>query len=94
MRFHPAKPAEIRLGGEAAPRDRAVRYGTLALAHQQAGTLDGAIDATNKAADLIDQGIHSQRGIERLQEVRKAFAPHHAEAKVKEASERIVALAA
>lgn len=79
---------------EAAPRDRAVRYGTLALAYQQAGDLDGALDATNKAADLIDQGIHSQRGIERLQKVRKGLAPHRTEARVKEVSERIAALAA
>ena len=79
---------------EAAPRDRAVRYGTLALAHQQTGNLDGALDASNKAADLIDQGIHSQRGIERLQEVRRGFASHRAEPRVKEAAERIAVLAA
>ncbi|MFG2224512.1 transcriptional regulator [Streptomyces sp. NPDC048644] len=79
---------------EAAPRDRAVRYGTLALAHQQTGDLDGALEATHKAADLIDQGIHSRRGVERLEEVRRAFRPHQREAKVREASERIAALAA
>ncbi|MFJ8078484.1 transcriptional regulator [Streptomyces sp. NPDC096176] len=55
----------------AAPRDQAVRCGTLALAYQQAGDLDGALDATDRALGLIDTGIHTQRGIERLQEVRK-----------------------
>ncbi|WP_328912731.1 MULTISPECIES: transcriptional regulator [unclassified Streptomyces] len=79
---------------EAAPRDRAVRYGTLALAHQQTGNLDGALDATHKAADLIDRGIHTRRGVERLQEVRRGFGPHRTEPRVREASERITALAA
>lgn len=79
---------------QAAPRDRAVRYGTLALAYEQTGDLDGALDSTHKAADLIDQGIHSQRSIERLHEVRTALRPHSNESKVREASERITALAA
>ncbi|MET9087197.1 transcriptional regulator [Streptomyces sp. NPDC004237] len=79
---------------QAAPRDRAVRYGTLALAHQKVGDLDGALEATHKAADLIDQGIHSQRGVERLQEVRRGFTAHRNEARVKDANARIAALAA
>lgn len=79
---------------EAAPRDRAVRYGTLALAHQQTGDLDGALEATHRAADLIEEGIHSHRSVERLQEVRRAFNPHRNESRVREASERIAALAA
>ncbi|MCB5910924.1 hypothetical protein [Streptomyces pinistramenti] len=58
------------------------------------GDLDGALEATHKAADLIDQGIHSRRGVERVEEVRRAFRPHQQEAKVREASERIAALAA
>lgn len=89
-----ATAALERSVAHAAPRDRAVRYGTLALAHQKTGDLDGALDATDKAADLIDQGIHSQRGIERLHEVRRAFAAHRNEPRVKEASERIATLAA
>ncbi|MBN3932417.1 transcriptional regulator [Streptomyces verrucosisporus] len=89
-----ATEALERSVNQAAPRDRAVRYGTLALAHQRNGDLDGALDATHKAAHLIEEGIHSQRGVERLQEVRKAFAPYRNEAKVKEASERIAALTA
>lgn len=79
---------------QAAPRDRAVRYGTLALAYQETGDLDGALDATNKAADLIDEGIHTRRGVERLHEVRSALRPHRSEARVREATERITALAA
>jgi tetratricopeptide (TPR) repeat protein len=83
---------------QAAPRDRAVRYGTLALAlalaYQQTGNLDGALDATHKAADLIEEGIHSQRSVERLHEVSRAFAPHRNESRVREASERIAVLAA
>jgi tetratricopeptide (TPR) repeat protein len=78
----------------AAPRDRAVRYGTLALAYQRTGDLDGALDATHKAADLMEEGIHSQRSVERLHEVRRAFTPHRNESRVREASERITALAA
>ncbi|WP_159037251.1 transcriptional regulator [Streptomyces specialis] len=76
------------------PRDRAVRYGTLALAYRRTGDLDGALDATHKAADLIDQGIHTQRGIERLHEVRTAIATHRSEPRVREAMERITTLAA
>ncbi|WP_190232952.1 transcriptional regulator [Streptomyces avicenniae] len=78
---------------QSAPRDRAVRYGTLALAYQQTGDLDGALDATHRAADLIDDGIRSQRSVERLQEVSRAFAPHRHEPRVQEASERIAAFA-
>lgn len=79
---------------EAAPRDKAVRYGTLALAYQKTGDLDGALDATYKAADLIEDGIHSRRGVERLEDVRRAFRPVKNEPKVREISERIAALAA
>ncbi|MBD0712312.1 MULTISPECIES: transcriptional regulator [unclassified Streptomyces] len=79
---------------EAAPRDKAVRYGTLALAYQEAGDLDGALDATHKAADLIEDGIHSRRGVERLEDVRRAFRPVKSEPKVRHVSERIAALAA
>ncbi|MEU2366518.1 transcriptional regulator [Streptomyces noursei] len=79
---------------EAAPRDKAVRYGTLAMAYQQAGDLDGALDAAHKAADLIEEGIHSRRGVERLEDVRRAFRTTKSEPKVREVSERIAALAA
>ncbi|NIY65498.1 transcriptional regulator [Streptomyces malaysiensis] len=76
-------------------RDQAVRCGALALAYQQAGDLDGALDATNRALDLIDNaGIHTQRGVERLREVNKALAPYRSEAKVTEVRARITALAA
>ncbi|WP_413115905.1 tetratricopeptide repeat protein [Streptomyces sp. CY1] len=76
-------------------RDQAVRCGALALAYQQAGDLDGALDATNRALDLIDNaGIHTQRGVERLREVYKALAPYRSEAKVTEVRARIAALAA
>ncbi|MBO8195593.1 transcriptional regulator [Streptomyces oryzae] len=76
----------------AAPRDKAVRYGTVALAYQRTGDLDGALEATHKAARLLEEGVHSRRGIERLEDVRKGFAPHRHEPRVKEASERITAL--
>ncbi|MGW8557198.1 transcriptional regulator [Streptomyces tubercidicus] len=89
-----ATAALERSVAEAAPRDKAIRYGTLALAYQQAGDLDGALDATHKAAGLIEEGIHSQRGVERLEDVRRAFRPVKNEPKVQEASERIAALAA
>ncbi|MFF4530754.1 transcriptional regulator [Streptomyces sp. NPDC001407] len=78
----------------AAPRDQAVRCGTLALAYHQAGDLDGALDATDRALRFIGTGIHTQRGVERLQEVRNALASHQSEPKVKEARARIVALSA
>ena len=78
----------------AAPRDRAVRCGTLALAYHQAGDLDGALDATDRAIRFISTGIHSQRGVERLQAVSKAMASRQAEPKVKEARARIASLAA
>ncbi|MCL7497409.1 hypothetical protein M8I34_39305 [Streptomyces sp. MCA2] len=67
---------------------------TLALAYQKTGDLDGALDATYKAADLIEDGIHSRRGVERLEDVRRAFRPVKSEPKVREVSERIAALAA
>ncbi|MFR9722507.1 transcriptional regulator [Streptomyces sp. MS19] len=89
-----ATEALERSVAQAAPRDRAVRYGTLALAYQQTGDLDGALDATHKAANLIEEGIHSQRSVERLQEVSRAFAPHRDESRVREMSERIAVLAA
>ncbi|MEU1906525.1 helix-turn-helix domain-containing protein [Streptomyces hygroscopicus] len=79
---------------QAARRDKAVRCGTLALAYQQIGDIDGALDATARALALIDEGIHTQRGVERLQEVRKAFAPHRSESRVREACARIAALVA
>ncbi|WP_148082188.1 hypothetical protein [Streptomyces botrytidirepellens] len=78
----------------AARRDQAVRCGALALAYQQAGDLDGALDATHRALDLIDTGIHTQRGMERLHEVHAAFAPQRREPKVNEARARITALIA
>ncbi|MGW2364986.1 transcriptional regulator [Streptomyces sp. NPDC001667] len=78
----------------AAPRDQAVRCGTLALAYHHAGDLDGALDATDRALRFIGTGIHTQRGVERLQEVRNALASHQSEPKVKEARARIAALAA
>ncbi|MEU2514301.1 transcriptional regulator [Streptomyces syringium] len=78
----------------AAPRDQAVRCGTLALAYQQAGDLDGALDATERAIKYISTGIHTQRGVERLQEVSKALASRRSEPRVKEARARIASLAA
>ncbi len=89
-----ATAALERSVAQATPRDRAVRYGTLALAYQEIGDLDGALDATHKAADLIAEGIHSERGRERLREVRGALRSHRDEARVREASERIASLAA
>ncbi|WP_370421937.1 transcriptional regulator [Streptomyces sp. QH1-20] len=78
----------------AAPRDQAVRCGTLALAYHQAGDLDGALDATDRAIKCLGTGIHTQRGVERLQEVSKALASHRSEHRVKEARARITSLAA
>ncbi|MEV8115160.1 transcriptional regulator [Streptomyces xiamenensis] len=87
-----ATEALERSVNQASPRDKAVRYGTLALAYQDAGNLDGALEATHKAADLIDAGIHSQRGVERLQDVRRALRPHRNESRVREVTERIASL--
>ncbi|PSJ29546.1 transcriptional regulator [Streptosporangium nondiastaticum] len=78
----------------AAPRDQAVRCGTLALAYQRAGDLDGALDATERAIKALSTGIHTQRGVQRLQEVSKALAGHRSEPRVKEARAHIASLAA
>lgn len=78
----------------AAPRDQAVRCGTLALAYQQTGDLDGTLDATDRAIEYISKGIHTQRGVERLQEVSKALGSRRSEPRVKEARARIASLAA
>lgn len=80
---------------QAPQRDQAVRCGSLSLAYQRAGDLDGALDAAHRALDLIDNGsIHTQRGVERLREVHKSLAPYRSEARVKEIRARITALAA
>jgi tetratricopeptide (TPR) repeat protein len=89
-----AVEALTRAVREAAPRDQAVRYSTLALAHQQTGELDGALEATGHALDLIEQGIRTQRGVERLQDVSKGFRPFaSSEPRVREAQMRVAAAA-
>ncbi|HCA84151.1 MAG TPA: transcriptional regulator [Streptomyces sp.] len=77
---------------KAAPRDKAVRSSRLAEARLAGGDLDGALDAANYGAELLEDKVSSVRALDRLKEFSEQLQPHHAVPAVREFHERLQAL--
>ncbi|MCE7080462.1 transcriptional regulator [Streptomyces sp. ST2-7A] len=60
----------------ALPRDKAVRTSRLAEARLQGSDLEGALDAANHGAELVENGVSSVRAVDRLQEFSAKLDPH------------------
>ncbi|MGW2007025.1 transcriptional regulator [Streptomyces nigrescens] len=77
---------------KAAPRDKAVRSSRLAEARLAGGDLDGALDAANYGADLLEDKVSSVRALDRLKEFSARLEPHKSVTAVREFRERLQAL--
>ncbi|MEV6319426.1 transcriptional regulator [Streptomyces sp. NPDC051776] len=77
---------------EAAPRDKAVRSGRLAEARLAGGDLEGALDAANYGAGLLEDNVSSVRALDRLKEFSARLEPHRSTLPVREFRERLQAL--
>ncbi|WP_431043078.1 transcriptional regulator [Streptomyces sp. P1-3] len=77
---------------EAAPRDRAVRSSRLAEARLAGGDLDGALDAANYGAGLLEDKVSSVRALDRLKEFSAQLEPHKSVPATREFRERLKAL--
>ncbi|MGW2646522.1 transcriptional regulator [Streptomyces sp. NPDC001393] len=77
----------------AAPRDKAVRSSRLAEARLIGGDLDGALDAANQGAHLLEGKVGSVRALDRLKEFSARLEPHRSVRSVREFRERLQALA-
>lgn len=78
----------------AAPRDKAVRSSRLAEARLAGGDLEGALDAANYGAALLEDKVSSVRALERLKEFSAQLEPHRAVPTVREFRERLQAVPA
>ncbi|MEU8567886.1 transcriptional regulator [Streptomyces pathocidini] len=78
----------------AAPRDKAVRSSRLAEARLAGNDLDGALDAANYGAELLEDKVSSVRALDRLKEFSDRLGPHQAVPAVREFHERVRALPA
>ncbi|MFG2514312.1 transcriptional regulator [Streptomyces sp. NPDC048584] len=76
----------------AAPRDRAVRCSRLAEARLAGGDLEGALDAANYGARLLEDSVNSVRALDRLKEFSAQLEPHKRVPVVREFRERLQAL--
>ncbi|MFJ1599928.1 transcriptional regulator [Streptomyces sp. NPDC088261] len=76
----------------AAPRDKAVRSSQLAEARLTGGDLDGALDAANYGAALLEDKVSSVRALDRLKEFSSQLDPHKAVWAVREFRERLQAV--
>jgi len=73
----------------AAPRDKAVRSSRLAEARLAGGDLEGALDAANYGAGLLEGTVSSVRALERLKEFSVRLEPHKHVLSVREFRERL-----
>ncbi|MBZ3916672.1 hypothetical protein [Streptomyces acidiscabies] len=78
----------------AAPRDKAVRSSRLAEARLAGGDLEGALDAANYGAELLEASVSSVRAVDRLKEFSARLEPSKAVPAVREFRERLQALPA
>ncbi|MET7483971.1 transcriptional regulator [Streptomyces sp. NPDC005538] len=78
----------------AAPRDKAVRSSRLAEARLAGGDLDGALDAANYGAELLECSVSSVRAVDRLKEFSVRLEPRKSVPAVREFRERLQALPA
>ncbi|MFH8771498.1 MULTISPECIES: transcriptional regulator [unclassified Streptomyces] len=76
----------------AAPRDKAVRSSRLAEARLAGGDLDGALDAANYGAELLEDEVSSVRALDRLKEFSARLEPHKSVPSVREFRDRLQAL--
>ncbi|MEV7466820.1 transcriptional regulator [Streptomyces kronopolitis] len=77
---------------KAAPRDKAVRSARLAEARLAGFDLDGALDAANYGAELLEDKVSSVRALDRLKEFSEQLQPHRSVPTVREFRERLQAL--
>ncbi|MFI0164270.1 tetratricopeptide repeat protein [Streptomyces sp. NPDC017095] len=73
----------------AAPRDKAVRSSRLAEARLAGGDLEGALDAGNYGAGLLEDCVGSVRALDRLKEFSTRLEPHKSVPSVQEFRERL-----
>ncbi|MET4657322.1 hypothetical protein ABID80_001014 [Streptomyces sp. PvP037] len=73
----------------AAPRDKAVRSSRLAEARLAGGDLEGALDAANYGAGLLEEAVSSVRALDRLKEFSAWLEPHKRVLSVREFRERL-----
>ncbi|MFI6358480.1 tetratricopeptide repeat protein [Streptomyces sp. NPDC050743] len=73
----------------AAPRDKAVRSSRLAEARLAGGDLEGALDAANYGAELLEDSVSSIRALNRLKEFSTRLEPHKSVPSVREFRERL-----
>ncbi|MBJ7002493.1 transcriptional regulator [Streptomyces griseofuscus] len=73
----------------AAPRDKAVRSSRLAEARLAGGDLEGALDAANYGAELLEDSVSSIRALNRLKEFSARLEPHKSVSSVREFRERL-----
>lgn len=73
----------------AAPRDKAVRSSRLAEARLAGGDLEGALDAANYGAELLEDSVSSIRALNRLKEFSTQLEPHKSVPSVREFRERL-----
>ncbi|WP_432098419.1 transcriptional regulator [Streptomyces sp. WAC 04229] len=76
----------------AAPRDKAVRSSRLAEARLAGGDLEGALDAANYGAALLEDSVSSIRALDRLREFSTKLEPHGSVPSVREFRERLLEL--
>ncbi|MFF4179890.1 transcriptional regulator [Streptomyces sp. NPDC001750] len=76
----------------AAPRDKAVRSSRLAEARLAGGDLEGALDAANYGAELLEDSVSSVRALDRLKEFSAELEPHKSVPSVREFRDRLHAL--
>jgi hypothetical protein len=77
---------------KAAPRDKAVRSSRLAEARLAGNDLDGALDAANYGAELLEDKVSSVRALDRLNEFSERLQPHKSVPAVREFRDRLQAL--
>ncbi|MEU6090571.1 transcriptional regulator [Streptomyces sp. NPDC047085] len=76
----------------AAPRDKAVRSSRLAEARLAGGDLEGALDAANYGARLLEDSVSSVRALDRLKEFSARLEAHKDVSFVRQFRERLQAL--
>ncbi|GAA2672940.1 hypothetical protein GCM10010310_13710 [Streptomyces violaceolatus] len=76
----------------AAPRDKAVRSSRLAEARLAGGDLEGALDAANYGAALLEDSVSSIRALDRLREFSTKLEPHRSVPSVRDFRERLLEL--
>ncbi|ARQ67856.1 transcriptional regulator [Streptomyces marincola] len=78
----------------AVPRDKAVRSSRLAEARLQGSDIEGALDAANRGAELVENGVSSVRAVDRLREFSARLDPHAHVPAVREFRDRLQELPA